>query len=287
MTTLSQLITGTTIGYGYYKAGATSEAAAIPVTTWYLTGYPPTGFIFTSSINGETLTGTSLSNITGMFLCPNPNDSNATKTYLTRWEIAASPAVAEFVLADRLWQNSAISVTTTTEQSITTPLWPERCPSATGGYENWNASGHNVMVAMEVRVATTQTAILTGVNVGGIKFRYTNSDGVSERIGSIPLAPATLTANTFLPFQLASGDKGVQSIQGLTIGTSLVAGVVHLVAYREIAKVGCPFNSQLQTLDALALGRPELPNGTVPFMYFIPSTTTAQNIYGRLEFSTN
>jgi hypothetical protein len=46
--------------------------------------------------------------------------------------------------------------------------------------------------------------------------------------------PATAVAGTLVPFQLATGDRGVQSVQSVTLGTSYVAGAISLVLFRII-----------------------------------------------------
>ena len=55
--------------------------------------------------------------------------------------------------------------------------------------------------------------------------------------------PITGVAGTFVPFELQAGDTGVRSIQGITLGTSYVSGVIHIVVYRVLdmmALAGAP-----------------------------------------------
>lgn len=280
MPNLIQLTSGMTMSYSFIKVGTTIEAANVMYSTFIGANGNPIGNGAPNpaiGINGATLTGSDFSTtITGRFLIPVPNaDENV---YLTYMEISSTPAVGEFIFADRLWHNAALSATSTTEQAITTPVWPARCPVHSGGYD-FNSSGYNVMIAIEVSSATTTAAAQTA------RIRYTNSSGVSNRIGHITSFPGTAVAGTFLPFQLASGDVGVKSIEGFTLGATLSGGTIHLVAYRQFAQIGLPLNGVTARLDAVSLGRPALPSGAVPFLFYNTAGTTAQTTFGKLEFS--
>ena len=278
MSTLTEIVTGVTVQHRFVKLGATSEAAAIPTTLWYQTGNPTAGTANTAGINGEAVVGDSFGNITGMFLLTQPKTADGVN-YITRIEMAASPGVTEVIVADRLWQNSGINTATTTLQAITSAAFPRRCPNPTGD-GTWNISGHSAMAAIEVRIVTTNASAINNVLLS-----YTNSDGVSGRTGVIPVFPATATAQTFMPFTLASGDKGIKSIEGITLGTAM-GGTIHLVAYRPIFSFGLPYNGQYANFDALSLGGACFPSGGVPFVFHIPSSTTAQTFHGSIEFAT-
>ena len=53
-------------------------------------------------------------------------------------------------------------------------------------------------------------------------------------MGTMPSFPATAVAGTLVPFQLAQGDRGVRSVQSVTLGTSYGAGAVSLVLFTII-----------------------------------------------------
>ncbi|HRK46451.1 MAG TPA: hypothetical protein PK324_12550, partial [Nocardioides sp.] len=108
---------------------------------------------------------------------------------------------------------------------------------------------------------------------------YTNSDGTAGRTGTIPSFPATAAAGTLVPFMLQAGDRGVRSIQSITLGTSLVSGTVHLLLLRHLASL--PFVASGRVEAAWdQLGIPRLFDGSVPFLAWQPQGTTAVNVSG-------
>lgn len=279
MPIVNELITGMTLQHRFVKLGATSEAAGVYTTSWYLTGYPTSATANTAGVNGRAVIGDSSGNITGMFIITQPKTPEGAN-YITRIECAASPAVTEIIVADRLWENSGLSTATATEQAITSAAFPIRCPNPTGS-SVLDVSGYGAMAAIEVRTVMTNTVAITNE----VKLNYTNSDGTAGRTGNIASFPQTAAANSFIPFELASGDKGIKSIEGITLSTAS-GGTIHLVVYRPVTTFGLPFNGQYAVMDALSLGCPILPSGAVPFIYYRPAATTAQTIHGTIEFAT-
>jgi hypothetical protein len=136
------------------------------------------------------------------------------------------------------------------------------------------------MVALETSVATTNGAAVTTITM-----TYTNDRGVGSRTATISSFPATALQGVFVPFELQSGDTGVQSIQTLTLGTSLAAGTVHLVAYRPLARLDIVVASLGMAQDTFALGMPRLYDNTCPFLIFLPSATTAHQITGQVTYA--
>jgi hypothetical protein len=91
--------------------------------------------------------------------------------------------------------------------------------------------------------------------------------------------PATAAAGTFVPFQLAAGDTGVRSVQGLTLGTSLTSGTVHLVQYRVLASVMVPpVTSGEGRVGLIETGMARCWDGSVPFLVVLPTATTLGNL---------
>jgi hypothetical protein len=97
--------------------------------------------------------------------------------------------------------------------------------------------------------------------------------------------PATAAAGTFVPFQLAAGDTGVRAVASLTLGTSLVTGVVHLVAYRELARLSLPVANVGAQLDAIATKFVRLYDNTTLSLLWLPTATTAVTVSGNVAFS--
>ena len=111
---------------------------------------------------------------------------------------------------------------------------------------------------------------------------YTNQAGTSGRTATIASFPATAVAGTFVPFQLAAGDTGVRSIQSITLGTSYGGGAIHLVAYRILARLELPIANTGGAIDAVSGGFVRCFDNTVPFLVWLPTSTTGVTVAGQL-----
>jgi hypothetical protein len=175
---------------------------------------------------------------------------------------------------DVLWVNSGIVVTTTTAQSITTPTLPARDVNGT-------TNGEGCMIAILCTAAVGLAAVASNATVS-----YTNSDGTAGRTATLSAivgsqAPATPVIGTIIWFNLAAGDKGVRSIQSITLGTTWVSGTISLMITRDIATIGTTIpNVSAQKI----IGTPgiRLYNGTCMLHCIIASATTATFYSGEL-----
>ena len=211
---------------GFMKTGTAADA----VGYWYCTskdgGFPGAWSPGTPGINGRITDGTSATD-NGCFPISNPVTG---ANYLTELNLSSSVNHTH-VLFDVLWVNLGIAVTTTTAQSITTPTLPARDINGT-------TNGEGCMIAMLTTTANTNAAVITNTTVS-----YTNSDGVSGRTATLSAIvgsqiPATPVIGTLIWFNLQAGDKGVRSIQSITLGTSLGGGAVSLMITRDVATIG-------------------------------------------------
>jgi hypothetical protein len=176
------------------------------------------------------------------------------------------------LLCDRLWHNSGISVTTTTAQTVNSVTFPARD-------RNGATDGEGVYVGLEI--VTT-----TGAGVATPSISYTNSAGTSGRTSTtVDTYTASRPSGHFYRLGLAAGDVGVQSIQSVTLGVSMTSGSVSLVAYRILASLELPAAGIPNAVDALSSGMPRLYDNTVPFLLFIPQTTTTGLITGSVVFT--
>jgi len=269
ITTLDQIIAGMQPPESFFKIGATMEATGVHYSPFYVSGRPGAAVAPTPGLNGAALTS-----YAGQIPFRNPSSDNS---YLARLAVSCSLA-GTLLLCDRLWHNSSIVSATTTEQAITHPGLPARCPPATGSTPD--ASGNTILCGIEVSTATTNGSVITNTTLN-----YTNQAGSGSKTGTISSFPSTALAGTFVPFQLAAGDTGIQSIQGITLGTSYGTGVVHLVQYRILARVGIIDTSIGNAIDAIDSGFPRLYDNTVPFLLWLPSATTAVTIHGQMIVS--
>jgi hypothetical protein len=162
-----------------------------------------------------------------------------------------------FHLYDRL-AHARVDSTLTTAQSIGLTR-PARSTTA-----------HGVYAWLEVHNPAP-----TGVSVPAITVSYTNSDGVAGRTGLLG-AQGTFTYNLnannpgfSVPMTMQGGDRGVASVQTLTISTTALATTPGLVLY--LARTLSTFNNGLQSGFGVQLGFYDLGGialGTNPCLSF-------------------
>ena len=201
------------------------------VGSWYCTakdaGFPGAWSPGTPGVNGRVTDGTAAGDA-GCIPFRNPAVGS---NFITELQMAASVNHTHLFF-DVLWVNTGLVVTTTTAQTITMPTLPARDVNGT-------TSGEGCMIAMLFTAAATNAATIANATVS-----YTNSAGVSGRTATLQSGlagsqiPATPVIGTLIWFNLAAGDKGVQSIQSVTLGTSLVTGSISMMIARDLATVG-------------------------------------------------
>lgn len=240
---------------------------------WYCTskdaGYPGAWAPGTPGVNGRVTDGTTAAD----YGCiPIPNAATGSN-YLTALEMASSVNHTNDFF-DCLWVNSGLVVTTTTEQTIATPALPARDVNGT-------TNGEGCAIALLITAASTLAA--AGAN---LTVRYTNSKGVASRVATLAAiagsqVPATPVVGTIVWFQLAAGDTGVQSIQGITLGTSMLTGSISLMICRDISTIG---TAVVNVSTPKIIGSPgiRLFNGTCMLHNILCSATTATFFSGSL-----
>lgn len=244
-----------------YKVGTASEAVAINYVHAKDSGFPGAWVPGTPGVNGANLDCSTTGGATtaGAPYLPNPASGGY---YLTYGSVATTVIHSTWVL-DPVWYNTGLVVTTTTAQAITTPTFPARDNQG-------STNGEGYQAGIYVTTATTNAGAVTTITLN-----YTNSDGTAGRTATMASFPATAVLGTFVPFQLAAGDRGIRSIQGITLGTTLTAGAISLVVYNTkgrwpvgIANVGTIYYP------------PQSPgvrlfNGTCLWLGYLSSATTA------------
>jgi hypothetical protein len=254
---------------GFMKSGTAADA----IGYWYCTskdaGFPGAWAPGTPGVNGRVTDGTNSADF-GCFPIANPVTG---ANYLTEVNMAAAVNHTH-VLFDVLWVNSGLNVTTTTAQSITTPTLPARDINGT-------TNGEGCGIALLFVAASTLAAVGSNLTVS-----YTNSDGTSGRTATLSAivgsqVPATPVIGTLVWFNLQAGDKGVRSIQSITLGTSMLTGTISLMITRDIATIGTTIpNVNAQKI----IGTPgiRLYNGTCLLHCNLASATTATFYCGEL-----
>ena len=240
---------------------------------WYCTskdaGYPGAWAVGTPGVNGRVTDGTTVAD----YGCiPIPNAATGAN-YLTALEMASSINHTNDFF-DVLWVNTGLVVTTTTAQAITTPTLPARDINGT-------TVGEGCTIALLVTTVSTNAAANAGITV-----TYTNSKGVGSRVATLSAIagsqlPATAVVGTIIWFQLAAGDTGVQSIQSITLTTTLLTGAISLMICRDISTIG---TAVVNVSTPKLIGSPgiRLYNGTCLFHCILASAATATFFSGSL-----
>lgn len=258
---------------GYPAVFLKSGTAADTIGYWYCTskdaGFPGAWSPGTPGINGRVTDGTTSGDF-GSIPIKNPATGS---NYLTELTMGASVNHSHLFF-DVLWVNSGIAVTTTTAQSITTPTLPARDVNGT-------TNGEGCMIAMLTTTANTNAAVISNSTVS-----YTNSDGTSGRTATLTAIagsqiPATPVVGTIVWFNLQAGDRGVRSIESITLGTSLGAGAVSLMICRDLANIGTSLVN-VQFTRKLSEPGVRLYNGTCMLHCVLASATTATFFNGEV-----
>lgn len=254
---------------GFMKTGTASEAAG----NWYCTakdgGFPGAWSPGSPGVNGRNTDGTTAAD-NGSIPIQNPATG---ANYITEIQMAASVNHSHLFF-DCLWVNTGLVVTTTTAQTVTMGALPARDINGT-------TNGEGNMIAMLFTAAATNAAAITNTTVS-----YTNSDGTAGRTATLAAIvssqiPATPVIGTLIWFNLQAGDKGVRSIQSVTLGTSLVTGSISMMITRDLATIGTTIpNVTAQKV----IGTPGIRtyNGTCMLHCALTSATTATFYSGEI-----
>lgn len=259
ITTLDGAIAGFQAPVPFTKTGITMSAvgALRGYTPFYVAGNPGAATAPSSGINGAAVS----SPRTGQLPHTNPGSGNA---YLGRLSVSSSTA-GTLWLIDRLWENSGLSVTSTTAQAITPATLPSRSGDGT-------ANGANVMAAIE-------WSATGGAGTPTVTLTYTDQDGNTGATGTFT-GVATPPVGTFEIFTLAAGDTGIRAPTSFIQSATRTSGTMHLVLFRVLAMVEVTAANIGNAIDALTGGMPRLYDGTVPQLVWFPSATTAVNLTG-------
>jgi hypothetical protein len=253
----------------FMKSSTGSDTAGYWYSTSKDAGFPGAWSPGTPGINGRTTDGTTAAD-NGAITIKNPSVG---ANYLTEIQMAAGVNHSHLFF-DVLWVNSGIAVATTTAQAIVSPTLPARDSNGT-------TNGEGCMIGMLTTTANTNAAAIANTTIS-----YTNSDGVAGRTATLSAIagsqiPVSPVVGTIVWFNLQAGDKGVRSIQSVTLGTSLVAGAVSLMICRDIATIGTTIpNVSAQKI----IGSPgiRLYNGSCLLHCYLSSATTATFCSGEL-----
>lgn len=263
ITTLDGALAGMRPPESYAKALSGTLVAGRPYTNFYAAGIPGAAVAPTPGLAGAALTSYS-----GQIPVPSASGN----THLARFSGVSSAQAGMLLLCDRLWHNSGFTITQTTAQTVNSLTWPARD-------KNGATNGDGVYLGVEISGAT-------GTGTPTITVSYTNSANTAGRTGTNTVATvASSAAGTFYPIGLAAGDTGVRSVQTLTLSATWTSGTMHLVAYRVLASLELSAAGLPNAVDALTSGMPRVYDNSVPFMIYIPQTTTSTQLTGQVIFT--
>ena len=274
----------TTIGYtgipfSFYKIGTASEAVGVRYGYAKDSGLPGAWSLGAPGVNGWWVDASQASNAAnpaGATQAGSPQLQNPSSGSYYLNSIGLTTSVAHLVeVSDLIWYNTGIVVTTTTAQAIAMPgtSKPARDNYGTTNGEGWIAG-------IYVTTATTNAGAITNTTIS-----YTNSDGTAGRTGTIASFPATAVAGTLVLFQLAAGDRGIRSIESITLGTSYAAGAISVVLLRPLVTIPNPVANVGGIMNKLTSDPTgiKLYNGTAIWLSYISSATTATTLAGNMS----
>lgn len=247
----------------FIKAATPTLVAGRPHSLAYLAGIPGPATASVAGLSGEALTTWA-----GQLPFTNPG---AGETELCRF-VGQGTWAGMLTLADRLWQNSGFTITSTGVQTVNSVAFPARSVDGT-------ANGDGVLLGVEV-------STITGAGTPTITVTYTNQSGTGSRTGTnIIGTAASSVVGTFYPIGLQDGDTGVRSVQSLQLSSSWTSGVIHLVAYRVIARLELMQDNVSNAADWVALGGPKMYDNTVPMLIYTARSTTAASVQGNVVWT--
>lgn len=260
ITTLDGIIAGMRVPESLLKLATVVEAVGVPASLWYAAGRPGAAVANSAGVNGRAVDP---SLVSGEIPRGNPGSGNA---YLARLAaISNFPGV--LILIDRLWENSGLSVTSSSAQAITPATLPARDRDGT-------TDGHDVLAAIE-------WSATGGAGTPTVTLTYTDEAGNASNSATF-LATTTPAAGTFEIFNLAAGDNGIRSPTSFIQSATRVSGTQHLVLFRIISQVGVSAAGVAVAVDAITSGMPRIYNDSVLQLVWIPASSTAnQQIMGQ------
>ena len=264
ITTVDGIIAGAKPNRPFHKSITPTLVIGRPQSLWGLGGNPGAGS-FDTTLAGVALSSAS-SPVNGQLVF-DAGTSSSVFNYVSRFGGYSTGAGSHFYLCDRLWHNGGFTITLNTAQTVNSATFPARD-------EDGATSGKGVLLGLEISSAA-------GAAAPTITVSYTNSEGVSGRTGTNSFATANSpVAGAFFPIGLQAGDRGVRSVQSLTLSASWVSGTMNLVAYRLLASSDSISAGGGSSVDAVTGNLAKAYNGTVPFILVIPSATTAAHVHG-------
>lgn len=231
------------------------------------------GFTITSTaaqLSGNTITTSSVANPTVITCSANHPFANGDIVNI-QGHTGSTPAVS-----------GSYTISNVAATTFTVPV--NVTAGGTGGTVGlaFPARGAGGTIAGEQVYLGVEASANVGAGTPTLTVAYTNTAGAAKTATNIIATVASPIAGAFYPIGLAAGDTGVQTVQSLTLSATWTSGTIHLVAYRVLARLELTVGFIPNAGDALTAGFARAYDNTVPFLIFIPQTTTTSNIAGHV-----
>jgi len=247
----------------FVKNAFTGEAAWQWHNLGIVAGNPGVWTLGAPGMAGATVVANALG---GALRFDNPTSGEARLAKLVS-ELGAN--IAALMVYDLLWYQSGIAEATTTGQTINSVALPARDIAG-------SVNGDGVEAWLHCTTVSGNGGAIANTTLG-----YTNQAGTAGRsAGLVYDWPASAVAGTMVPFGLQGSDRGVRSIETVTLGTSYVSGQVELVMLRPIATI---HGSDLH--DWARLGLPRCFDDSALYLAALLSGTAAGVSNGEANFA--
>lgn len=244
----------------YGKASATAKAAGTFQSLWTTAGLPTSGTAPAAATMAIPNSSTA-----GAFYFSNP--TAPALTYLSKISMTAATA-GTIILYDRVGHSGILNGTLTTAQTV---------GGSTIDRNYTGVLGEDIEMFVEWYTATGATA-------SNITVSYTNELGTAGRTSVSTAMVATPVVGQMLPIPLQSGDRGVQSVQSVTLSASTgTAGAFGITLLKRIAEIPITVANGGIVLDPFATGFPQIKDNACLSMMVLCSTTSTGFITGTIS----
>jgi hypothetical protein len=272
ITTLAGIVAGLQPSVRWSKASGSMPLSMAHYGLYSQNGYPLTFGASAAGVGGETLVAPE----TGQLLFHNPPSGNA---YLAKFRstgglLSGMGLPAPMILADLLWWNNGLDITSTSAQTVDSVAWPARDDDA-------STDGRGVYIMLE------STSVM-GAVAPTFTLGYTNSTGTSGRTAATNRPGfSSQGGRVIIMFGLQAGDVGVRSIQTYQQDFSWLTGSIRLIAFRPIAIVSgdAMNNPVLPGGDAVTLCAPQIHPDSVLALIAYSTGVSYTHFGGEVQFA--
>lgn len=218
ITTPAGIVAGLKPAVGLVKNAFTGQAAGQWHNLGTVAGIPGAWALGAPGMAGAAVVANALG---GALRFDNPTSGEAR---LAKLGAALGSNVLALMLYDLVWYQTGIVEATTGAQTVNSVAFPARDIAG-------SVNGDGVEVWLH-----TTTVSGNGAPIANTTLQYTNQAGAAGRSAGLAYSwPTAAVAGTMVPFGLQGSDRGVRSVQTVTLGTSYVSGQVDLIGLRRIA----------------------------------------------------